>query len=154
MAAYILGDKIIAKPNNSLRPEGFVWLFASIVLIAAIIAVGMSLVGAWLALPFVGLEVLAFAGAFYHVYIHYNDYESISLEHDSVVVEKHVCKSIEKVTFQRYWVKVTLRELADGTCGIFIGSHGKEVEFGKRFMDDAQRAELAKRLKVQLANVY
>lgn len=154
MTTYVLGDKIIAKPNNSLRPEGFVWLFASIVMIASFIAIGMSVIGAWLALPFVGLEVLAFAVAFHHIYIHYNDYESISLEHDSVVIEKHVCKSTEKFTFQRYWVKVTLRNLADGSCGIFIGSHGKEVEFGKRFMDDVQRTELAKQLKVRLANVY
>jgi uncharacterized membrane protein len=154
MATYVLGDKIIAKQNNSIRPEGFVWLFVSIVMIASIITIAMSLIGAWLALPFVGLEVLAFAFAFYHVYIHYNDYDSISLKDDSVVIEKRVCKSTEKFTFQRYWVKVTLRNLADGTCGIFIGSHGKEVEFGRRYMDDVQRTELVKQLKVQLANVY
>lgn len=153
MATYVLDDKIIVRPNNSLHPEGFVWLFISIVMIAAIVAIGMSLIGAWLVLPFVGLEVLAFATSFYHIYKHYNDYESISIEEDSVIIEKHIYKSTEKISFQRYWVKISLRNTVDSTCGLFIGSHGKEVEFGKRFMNDVQRTKLAKQLKVQLATV-
>jgi len=151
MASYPLGYKMIAKPSNSLSPKGFVWLFTSIVLIVMIVAIGVSQIGAWFVLPFAGLEVLAFAAAFYQVHVHYNDYESISLEGDNVVIEKHVNKSTEKITFQRYWVQVTLRDSLDGTVGLFIGSHGKQVEFGKRFMDDMQRIELAKQLKVQLA---
>ena len=142
---------MIAKPSNSLSPKGFVWLFTGIVLVVAIIAIGMSQIGAWFVLPFAGLEVLAFAVAFYQVHVHYNDYESISLEGDNVVIEKHTNKSKEKITFQRYWVKVTLRDMQDGTVSLFIGSHGKQVEFGQRFMDDMQRIELAKQLKVQLA---
>lgn len=153
MALYTLGYKMIAKPSNSLPVKGFVWLFTGIVLILAVIAIGMSQIGAWFVLPFAGLEVLAFAVAFYQVHVHYNDYESISLEGDNVVIEKHVNKSIDRVTFQRYWVKVTLRNMQDGTVGLFIGSHGKQVEFGKRFMDDMQRIELAKQLKVKLAKL-
>ncbi|MDO9364972.1 MAG: DUF2244 domain-containing protein [Methylotenera sp.] len=151
MASYPLGYKMIAKPSNSLSPKGFVWLFTGIVLVVAIIAIGMSQIGAWFVLPFAGLEVLAFAVAFYQVHVHYNDYESISLEGDNVVIEKHTNKSTEKITFQRYWVKVTLRDMQNGTVSLFIGSHGKQVEFGQRFMDDMQRIELAKQLKVQLA---
>lgn len=151
MAITASGSKIIAKPNNSLSPKGFVCLFTAIVAITMTVAVGMSLIGAWFVLPFAGLEVLACACAFYHVHLHYDEYESITLESNNVVVEKHAYKSIEKVTFQRYWAKVTLRNMTDGTSGLFIGSHGREVEFGKRFMDDIQRIELAKQLKVQLA---
>lgn len=151
MAPSPLAYKMIAKPSNSLSPKGFLWLFASIILVVMIVVIGVSQVGAWFVLPFAGLEVLAFAIAFYQVHIHYNDYESISLEGDDVVIEKHANKSTEKITFQRYWVKVTLRDTQDGSVGLFIGSHGKQVEFGKRFMDDMQRIELAKQLKVQLA---
>ena len=49
-----------------------------------------------------------------------------------------------------YWAKVTLRNNQDGMCSIFIGSHGKEVEFGSRFMDKDQRVSVAKQLKQQL----
>jgi uncharacterized membrane protein len=67
-----------------------------------------------------------------------------------VVVEKHSYKNSEKFTFQRYWARVTLRNSMDGTCSIFIGSHGKEVEFGSRYMDNDQRITVARQLKEQL----
>lgn len=146
------GNIIIAKPNNSLSPKGFVWLFAGIVAITMVVALGVTLIGAWFVLPFAGLEVLAFACAFHHVYMHYEDFESITLEGNNVIVEKHSCNRSEKFTFQRYWAKVMLRDTLDGACGLFIGSHGKEVEFGKRFMSDEQRVAIARQLKQQLKN--
>jgi uncharacterized membrane protein len=144
------GNIIVAKPNNSLTPKGLMWLFISIVLVTMTVALGVSLSGAWLVLPFAGFEVLAFAYALHHVYLHYGDYESVSLVGNEVVVEKHSYKNSEKFTFQRYWAKVTLRNSNDGTCSIFIGSHGKEVEFGSRYMDNEQRITVARQLKQQL----
>jgi len=142
----------MVKQNNSLSPKGFVWLFVSILAIIMIVAIGVSLVGAWFALPFAGLEVLAFASAFYHVYLHYEDHESITLNGDDVVIEKQHYKHQEKFTFQRYWAKVIVRNESDGRCGLFIGSHGKEVEFGRCFMTDEQRLMIAKQLRYQLKN--
>ena len=144
------GNVIVAKPNNSLSPKGLLWLFIGIAAITATVALGVSLSGAWLVLPFAGLEVLAFALALHHVYLHYGDFERVSLLGNEVVVEKHSYKSSEKFTFQRYWARVTLRDNQDGMCSIFIGSHGKEVEFGSRFMDKDQRESVAKQLKQQL----
>ncbi len=144
------GNVIVAKPNNSLSRKGLLWLFIGIAAITATVALGVSLSGAWLVLPFAGLEVLAFALALHHVYLHYGDFERVSLLGNKVVVEKHSYKSSEKFTFQRYWAKITLRNSTDGTCSIFIGSHGKEVEFGSRFMDNDQRITVAKQLKQQL----
>jgi uncharacterized membrane protein len=147
------GTVIIAKPNNSLSYQGFVWLFASIVLIATTVAIGVSLAGAWLVLPFAGIEVITFAYAFHHVFLHYEDFESVSLVGNEVVVEKHNDKNSEKFTFERYWAKVTVRNNKNGDCSIFIGSHGKEVEFGSRFMDQDQRIMVAKQLKQQLKTI-
>jgi len=147
------GSVIIAKPNNSLSPKGLVWLFLSIAAITVTVSLGVASAGAWLVLPFAGFEILAFACALHHVYLHYGDYESVTLVGNDVVIEKHRCKNSEKFTFQRYWARVTLRDTFDGTCGIFIGSHGKEVEFGTRFMDKEQRIAIAKLLKQQLKTV-
>lgn len=147
------GTVIVAKPNNSLSQKGFIWLFVAITLIAIVVAVGMCLSGAWLVLPFAGLEVLAFACAFHHVMLHYEDYERVSLVGDEVVVEKRSYKSSEKFTFERYWAKVILRDNDDGKYSLFIGSHGKEVEFGSRYMDQDQRITVAKQLKQQLKTV-
>ena len=126
------------------------WLFMSIVAITMTVALGVALTGAWLVLPFAGFEILAFAFALHHVYLHYGDFESVTLVGDDVVIEKRSYKNSEKFTFQRYWAKVTLRNTLDGTCSIFIGSHGKEVEFGSRFMDSEERIAIARQLKQQL----
>ena len=144
------GNLIVAKPNNSLTPRGLAWLFICIVAISTTVALGVSLSGAWLVLPFAGFEILGFAIALHHVYLHYGDYESVSLVGNEVVVEKHSYKNSQKFTFQRYWARVTLRNSQDGICSVFIGSHGKEVEFGSRFMDNDQRISVAKQLKQQL----
>lgn len=147
------GTVIVAKPNNSLSQKGFIWLFAAITLIAMIVAVGMCLSGAWLVLPFAGMEILAFACAFHHIILHYEDYERVSLVGNEVVIEKRHYKNAEKFTFERYWAKVVLRNNDDGDCRLFIGSHGKEVEFGSRYMDQDQRITVAKQLKQQLKTV-
>jgi uncharacterized membrane protein len=144
------GNVIVVKPNNSLSPRGLVWLFMSIVAITMTVALGVALAGAWLVLPFAGFEILAFAYALHHVYLHYGDFESVTLVGNDVVIEKRSYKNSEKFTFQRYWAKVTLRNTLDGTCSIFIGSHGKEVEFGSRFMDSEERIAIARQLKQQL----
>lgn len=144
------GNIIIARPNNSLSPKGLVWLFIGIVAITMFVALGVALNGAWLVLPFTGFEILAFAYALHHVYLHYGDFESVSLVGDDVVIEKRSYKNSEKFTFQRYWAKVTLRNTLDGTNAIFIGSHGKEIEFGSRYIDKEQRIAIAKLLKQQL----
>ncbi len=144
------GNIIVAKPNNSLTPKGLAWLFISIAIITMTIALGVTLSGAWLVLPFAGFEVLAFAYALHHVYLHYGYFERVTLVGNEVVVEKHSYKNSEKFTFQRYWAKVSLRNSTDGTCSIFIGSHGKEVEFGTRYMDNDQRITVARQLKQQL----
>ena len=144
------GNIIIAKPNNSLSPKGFVWLFVSIAAITMTVTLGVALTGAWLVLPFAGFEILAFAYALHHVYLQYGDFESVMLVGDDVVIEKHSYKNSEKFTFQRYWAKVTLRDTLDGTSAIFIGSHGKEIEFGSRYIDAKQRIIIAKQLKQQL----
>ena len=148
------GNIIVSKPNNSLSPRGLLWLMISIAVITMTVSLGVSLSGAWLVLPFAGLELLAFALALHHIYLHYSDFEKISLIDHELVIEKHHYKHSEKFTFQRYWAKVSLRNGADGKPRIFISSHGKEVEFGNRYMDDAQRIAVARQLKQQLNIVY
>jgi uncharacterized membrane protein len=144
------GKLLIAKPNNSLPPMGYVWLFISITAMSATIASGFALIGVWFVLPFAGLEILALGYALVITYLHHKDYESITFTDDNVVIQKHSYKSFEKFTFQRYWAKVTLHQTFDGANAIFIGSHGKEVEFGSRFINKEERAIIAEQLKQQL----
>lgn len=158
MAVANLGDKIIARPNNSLSVDGSVKLLAALAGIALVVALGFLHVGAWLVLPFAGLEIMAFAYAFHTVYLHADDFESITIENDRVVVEKRNVKVITTTVFQRYWAQVNVRDVAmikgsNGKCGLFISSHGNEVEFGRNFINDEQRSQLARDLRQKLKNI-
>ena len=157
MAVANLGDKIIARPNNSLSVEDSVKLLAALAGIALVVALGFFHIGAWLVLPFAGLEIMAFAYAFHTVYLHADDFESITIENDRVVVEKRNVKEITTTVFQRYWAQVNVRDVAmikgsNGKCGLFISSHGNEVEFGRNFINDEQRSQLARDLRQKLKN--
>jgi uncharacterized membrane protein len=158
MAVADLGFKIVAKPNNSLSPNDSVKLLVVMAVVAVIIALGFARIGAWLVLPFAGLEILAFAYAFYTIYLHADDYESITIEGDSIVVEQKDYKVSTTTVFQRYWAQVNVREVVkvkggNGNSGLFISSHGNEVEFGRNFINDEQRALLARDLRQKLKNI-
>ncbi len=145
--------KIVARPNCSLSNRGRVLVGLSIATFSLAVAGGFSIAGAWLVLPFAGLELVALAYAFYYIGCHAGDYESITIDGDSLAIEKRVYKSISQVVFQRYWARVLLRDLPGGDQSLLLRSHGKEVEFGRRYMSNEQRVALAKQLKKHVGAV-
>jgi len=158
MAVSDLGYTIIARPNNSLSPDDSIKLLAAMATVAFLIAIGFASIGAWLVLPFAGLEILAFSYAFYTIYLHADDFESITIEEDRVVVEKRNYKESTKTVFQRYWAQVNVRDVltikgSNGKSALFISSHGNEVEFGRNFISDEQRTLLARDLRQKLKNI-
>lgn len=158
MALLDSGYKIIARPNNSLSPKDGVRLIVAMAVVTLVIGLGFSHIGAWLVLPFAGLEILGFVYAFYFIYLHSGDFESITIDDDRVVVEKRNDRETTTTVFQRYWAQVNLREVVkvggiSGRCGLFISSHGNEVEFGKSFINDEQRTLLARELRKKLKNI-
>jgi uncharacterized membrane protein len=158
MAISDLGYKIIATPNNSLSPNDSVKLLVAMTAVAFLIALGFARVGAWLVLPFAGLEILALAYAFYFIHLHSSDFESITIEDDRVVVERKSYNELTTMVFQRYWAQISVRNVeskkgVNGKKGLFISSHGKEVEFGRNFINDEQRTELARELRQKIKNI-
>lgn len=104
-------------------------------------------IGAWMVLPFAGLELVLVVLAFVVVLRHSGDYEKITFVEDHIEIEQSVLGKIKHVRFQRYWTRITLREGGNGKTSLWIGSHNQEVEFGRDTMDDAQREALASHLK-------
>lgn len=157
MALLDLGNKIILKPNRSLSKEGEAKLLAVILLLMGLVAFGFVNIGVWLVLPFAGLEFLAFLYAFYVINAHAGDYESISIDDENVWIEKKSRREIVSVSFNRYWANVTLRDVGGNNAltaktALFIGSHGKEVEFG-RLVDEDQRKLLARQIRQKIKNI-
>lgn len=158
MAVIDLGCKIVATPNNSSSTKENMFLLLAIATVSLLIALCFARIGAWLVLPFAGLEVLAFAYVFNYIFLHSTDFESISVEHERVIIEKRKDKEVTKTEFPRHWAQVSVRNNeSNGLFGsknaLFISSHGKEVEFGESLINDEQRVLLAQAIKQKLKNI-
>lgn len=146
--------KLVTKPNCSLTKQGRLYAVIIIAVISFIIAAFFCFFGAWMVLPFTGLECLAVAAAFYYMQCHAKDYESISIANDDLTIERLSYKSFTQISFNRYWAKIYLYDLPNGKHELRIRSHGKEVCFGNRYMDDDQRIKLAKELNQMVGLAY
>lgn len=154
MALSAVDYRIIAKPNCSLSSKERLGVVVLIASFSLMIATGFVLAGAWLVLPFAGLELLAVGFAFYYINCHAGDYESITIEGDKLAIEKHSYKKTSEIVFNRYWARVLLRDLPGGDQALLLRSHGKEVEFGRYFMNNDQRLALAEQLKKRVGVVF
>lgn len=138
--------QVTFKPNCSLSSLGKQRVVLLMTVIPCCIAVGFSFIGAWLVLPFVGLEIFALGYAFYYVNSHDSDYESISIDGDSLKIQRCVGQVLSKYELNPYWASVVRHELPNGTVRLGLRSQGKEVEVG-RYLTTEQREELAVQLR-------
>ena len=77
----------VARRNNSLTSTGRLLVFAFIFVVSIGIACAFAYLGAWLILPFAGLEMLVLYWAFWYMERHAADYERIAIDGDRVEVE-------------------------------------------------------------------
>jgi uncharacterized membrane protein len=59
------GFSLILKRNCSISPAGLLCVFAALAFVVLTIGAGLAAAGAWLVLPFAGLEVLLLGVAFF-----------------------------------------------------------------------------------------
>ncbi|MCB4811912.1 DUF2244 domain-containing protein [Methylovorus menthalis] len=147
MASNFVEVSFIARPNCALSLKGKFSVVASIALLSLVIAIVFTMAGAWLVLPFAGLELIAVAYAFYFIHLHAQDYESIVINETHLAIETHDIHTHRQIVMQRYWAQVQLRNRPHGEQALFVRSHGKEVELGRRFMSNEQRLQLAHQLQ-------
>lgn len=140
---------IIARPNCSLSPASRLVFLCGLVTVTFGIALIFAWAGAWLVLPFAGLEVGVLVWAFRHVAQHAQDYEKIIIQGDRVTVESQNAERFSKQEFNRHWAQLKLDISVRGNCHLALRSYGKEFELG-RFLSSPQRIMLAKQLRTQL----
>lgn len=150
MAVVFADNQITVSANNSLSPLNTLQLLVVLGLLAFVVALSFVHIGAWLVLPFAGLEILAFGFAFYYLNLRIHDVEMITIVDDKLVIEVKGYQKNVRTEFNRYWAQVSLRRQQNGANALFIGSHGREVEFGRGFINEEQRASIAKELKLIL----
>ena len=140
---------IIIRPNRSLSFRGMVWLFLAYLGLMVVIGLGFLGAGAWMVLPFAGVEAVVIFLIFYFlVYRHTNDHELVIIEGETLSVIRHKGNSQTHHTFPRYWAKLRL-ERNDNRwypSRLMLGCHGRFVEIGSGVAEQDRQA-LAKELK-------
>ena len=129
-----------------MSPAGLAKVFAALAVLVLAIGAGFAAMGAWLILPFAGLEVLLLGAAFVLYARHAADYERIELESGRVTVE--VADGGRTARYQMNCgmdgPRVTMEE-----GRVVLRDAKEEIEIGRHLGAEA-RAELAAELEEKL----
>lgn len=81
---------LILKPNSSMSWETNKKILIAMFAVNMVVGICFAMIGAWLILPFAGLEVLMVGAGMYYVYWKLNFTETIRVEAESLIVQKGV----------------------------------------------------------------
>jgi uncharacterized membrane protein len=140
------GFSLTLKRNCSISPAGLAGVFLALALVVLLIGVGFAIAGAWLVLPFAGLEVLLLGAAYLLYARHAADYERIVLESGRLTVEVADAERTARYEMEARRARVCLEDER-----VVLRGAREELELG-RHLDAAGRArfaaELQKRLRI------
>lgn len=123
------GRALRLTPNRSLSWKGNIIFFGLIAMVTLMVAVGWSLAGAWMILPFAGLELAVVAYGLYYTSRQCYRQEVLVLTADTVRLEKGVNRKDAEWTMPRYWVRVIMEMPRHGfaTPGLMLAYHDTRV---------------------------
>jgi len=133
---------LVLKRNCSMSPKALAGVFAALALVVLVIGAGFALAGAWLVLPFAGLEVLLLGAAYLAYARHAADYERLEIEPGDLRVE--VAQANRVARYRLVNAKVSVE---DGR--VVVRDAKEELEVG-RYLGAEARVELAAELQKRL----
>jgi uncharacterized membrane protein len=140
------GFSVTLKRNCSISPAGLAGVFAALALVVVTIGAGFAIAGAWLVLPFAGLEVLLLGAAYVLYARHAADYERIVLDSGRLTVEVAQAQQTSRYEMEARRARVCLEEER-----VVLRGAREQLELG-RHLDAEMRvrfaAELQKRLRI------
>ena len=147
----IAGFSLTLKRNCSISPAGLAGAFSALALGVLAIGMGFALAGAWLVLPFAGLEALLLGAAFVAYARHAADYERIELAGGRLTVEVAEARRKGRYEVPAHRATVRLEKNPGYGARVLLNARGEELEIGRHLDAEARvelAAELTKRLKI------
>jgi uncharacterized membrane protein len=135
----------VSVPNRSLGPRLRRWVLVAIAATPLAIAAAAWAIGAWLVMPFAGLEIAALALAFHVVGKHDADFERLEVGEREVSVEARDAMRVTRFVAHRPWARVVFRERG-ARCSLGLAYAGRVVPLG-RLLSDEGRRRLANQLR-------
>lgn len=138
-------------PHSALNWTGMRRLLCVLTAAIAAVAVFFALKGAWLVLPFAGLEALVVCGGIYMNARWAVTREVIGLDGADLVVSRGRRDLVQVARLPRYWTRVALVRDSRGwyPSRLFLESHGRRFEIGA-VLAELERERLADDLRRQL----
>jgi uncharacterized membrane protein len=134
----------VARRNRSLSQAGLLMNFGGLMLIVALVGAGFALFGAWLVLPFAGIEIAVLGVAVVWVTRHARDFERICLKGGLLEIEIADGGRRTLCQFNPHWARLVI-DTSGSATRLAVRSHGKEFEIG-RHLDAEHRRGLAREL--------
>ena len=144
------GFRLLLKRNCSISPSGLLWAYGLIAFVTLGIAAVFAVLGAWMILPFAGIEIVCLGIAFIVNGRHATDYEQILLDDGRLTVEVRESDSIRRHEFNSAWARVRLTGEGSETR-VVLESSGHRLEVGRHLRQEA-RLDLAGELNRRLRN--
>jgi uncharacterized membrane protein len=119
-------------------------VFVALAVLVLAIGAGFALAGAWLILPFAGLEVLLLGAAFVLYGRHAADYERIELERGRLTIEVSDAERVARYELDARRARVCVEKER-----VVLRGAKEELELG-RHLDAEARVELAAELEKRL----
>jgi uncharacterized membrane protein len=145
------GSSLLLKRNCSISPGGMLRVFALLALSSLCIAAGFALAGAWLILPFAGLEVLALGAAFIVNARHATDFERFEVSAGRLTVEIAEADRVARYELDPRVAKLRLEKKDGFGARVMLRTPGRDFEVGRHLDAEARvefAAELTKRMRI------
>ena len=144
----------LLRRNCALSPRQVLQFYLTLLAISFLIATGFAVFGAWMVLPFAGLEMAAVGIALLIYARHSTDHERVVLDTRGLVVEAVTAGRRSITSMNPHWVRVAVERGATAakTAGdaVFLMERGRRVAIG-RYISGDQRKIFASELKRALA---
>lgn len=140
---------LFTRRISSLNPRDCWLVFGSLAFFSMLIAGIFAMHGAWLILPFAGVEVLALWLTSRWIRRHAGDFEHVAISGDAVALEVCEKNRTQHVELNRAWARVVVQE-QQGRMRVALRSHGREFEIG-RYLDSGGKQALACEMRARLA---
>ncbi|MBX3650425.1 MAG: DUF2244 domain-containing protein [Burkholderiales bacterium] len=141
------GFTYFRRHAGSLELRTFALVFGSLGLLSLVIAGGFAAAGAWVIIPFAGLEIAALLTVAVIFLRRAGDFERVAVRGDRILVEVRERGLAEHYEFHRGWARVVTGR--SGTLA--LRSHGRTVEIG-RYCGEEGRQHLARELHSRLGS--
>lgn len=133
----------VVQPNNSLSWSQCQWVLGVIAVFLLCVCAYFASLGAWLILPFAGVEMLLLALGFYLHSVSAHSKQIIEIDRQQCTIRiqrRH--RSVTTADFPIAWLQVnhTPHQLRWYPTQLWVGAHGRFIEVGRCLLEDEREA--------------